>query len=527
MAIAPAPQSRTAPSRTAPSRTAPHRPAGRAWGRDAGIDLVRAICVLVIVVLHSLQVGVTLAPAGPVLEYATVGAAWYPPLTWLLQVMPIFFVIGGFAGMHGYRRMRERGGTATGFVVGRVHRLLVPAVVTIAVAGVALAVLTSAGVPADLVALTGIRYGQPLWFLGVFLAVQAVLPALLTAHQRAPLATLAGLVTGAVLIDALRLATAIEAIGYTNLAFVWLALQQAGFFLADGRIDALRPRTRALGGLVAAALAAGTIAAGIFSPDLVANMNPPTTVLLLVGAAQIAVLSLLRGPITALSRRPRVAALTAFVTQRAMTIYLWNLTVLLAMAAVTAFVAAAAELSLPEPSSAGWWLTRPVWIALAIVLTAGVARLLGGIERLPLPQAPTTSASRAAQAVLIGLTGVLVLLVAGTTALTATTAIVLIVLALSRLRRTDEAETEPPRPARREMAPWGRSQHTARSTTGSVHVASPAHREPRLRRRRRGEGRRGIPASPRRTDPRRGGLRVFRRHADGRSADLVRPGAVP
>ncbi|MFC7456718.1 hypothetical protein ACFQS2_05950 [Brachybacterium sp. GCM10030267] len=128
------------------------------------------------------------------------------------------------------------------------------------------------------------------------------------------------------------------------------------------------------------------------------------------------------------------------------------------------------------------------------------------------------------------------ILVLGESALTPSAAVWLLlfaavsaagVLGLSRLRRTDEAETERPRPALREMAPWGRSQHTARSTTGSVHVASPAHREPRLRRRRRGEGRRGVPASPRRTDPRRGGLRVFRRHADGRSADLVRPGAVP
>ncbi|MGO3504433.1 MAG: acyltransferase family protein, partial [Brachybacterium tyrofermentans] len=111
-------------------RTAPTSPTA-ATGRDPVIDLVRALCVVAIVLLHGLQMGVTVGPHGPVLEYATVGASWYPPVTWLLQVLPVFFVIGGFSGMLAFRRLRDRGGTATDFVVGRVHRLLLPAVVTI------------------------------------------------------------------------------------------------------------------------------------------------------------------------------------------------------------------------------------------------------------------------------------------------------------------------------------------------------------------------------------------------------------
>lgn len=413
-------------------RTAPTSPTA-ATGRDPVIDLVRALCVVAIVLLHGLQMGVTVGPHGPVLEYATVGASWYPPVTWLLQVLPVFFVIGGFSGMLAFRRLRDRGGTATDFVVGRVHRLLLPAVVTISVVGVVLAVLQVRGVPPELLLEAGVRYGQPLWFLGVFLGSQAVLPTLLRAHERAPLGTLAVLGAGALGVDALRSLTGLDAVGYANLAFAWLALQQLGFFLAEGRLDALRPVTRVRIGAGAVALLAGAFALGIFSPDLIAQMNPPTSALLLVGVAQTAAFTLLRPTLAALIARPRLSAVTAFVTARTMTIYLWNLPVLLTMAGVSAYLAEHGGLLLPDPSGLLWWTLRPSWLVLSLVLTAAVAWALGGMERRRLHH-PTTSSSRAQQAVLLALAGVLVPLLAGTTVLTALLAAGLFLTALSRVQ---------------------------------------------------------------------------------------------
>src|SRR5699024_3011744 len=112
------------------------------------------------------------------------------PVTWVLQVLPIFFVIGGFAGSRAYLRLREKGGTAADSVNGRLHRLLLPTVFPIAAVGAALGLLSILGVPEELLRSIGIRYGEPFWFLGVFLAVQALLPALLVAHERAPRRTL-------------------------------------------------------------------------------------------------------------------------------------------------------------------------------------------------------------------------------------------------------------------------------------------------------------------------------------------------
>ncbi|WP_244631902.1 MULTISPECIES: acyltransferase family protein [unclassified Microbacterium] len=249
---------------------APHTVASapsRHASRDTGIDFVRALCVVGVVVLHSIMVGVTVSDGGPVFDNASDGTGWIAPLSWLLQVMPLFFVIGGFSGLLAHRRMRERGGTAVGFVAGRVHRLLRPAVFTIAVVGVGLALLTISGVPADLIATAGFRYGQPLWFLGVFLLCQVLLPLLASAHEHAPFRTIGALAAASVAVDMLRAATGLDGLGFLNLAFVWMALQQLGFFLADGRIDALSRRVRAVAGIGALSLLLLlTFVTGLYSP---------------------------------------------------------------------------------------------------------------------------------------------------------------------------------------------------------------------------------------------------------------------
>ena len=397
--------------------------------RDTGIDFVRALCVLGVVLLHAIMVGVTVADARPVFENASDGTGWIAPLSWLLQVMPLFFVIGGFSGLLAYRRMRERGGTAVGFVAGRLHRLLRPAVFTIAIVGVALAVLTVAGVPADLIVTAGFRYGQPLWFLGVFLLCQALLPLLAAAHERAPYRTIGALAVAAIAVDVLRAATGIEGLGFLNLTFVWMTLQQLGFFLADGRIDALSRRSRGIAGVGALLLLAATFVAGVYSPDLIANINPPTAALLLVGIAHTSLLSLHRERLERFSRRASIAAFTRFVTVRTMTIYLWHMPVLLVLAGATAVYALTTGTALPALDSADWWAARPLWLATALALTTLVAVAFTKFESQPAPQA-TTSAGRLAVGAVSGLVGIVLLLALGTSVATAMIAVALLLGAL-------------------------------------------------------------------------------------------------
>lgn len=402
--------------------------------RDTGIDLIRALCVLGVVLLHAMMVGVTVIDSGPLFENASEGSWWITPLSWILQVMPLFFVIGGFSGYLAYRRLQRRGGTATEFVAGRLHRLLRPAVLTIAVVGFALAALTVVGVPADLIATAGFRYGQPLWFLGVFVLCQALLPLLAAAHERAPYLTIGGLATASVVVDSLRAASGFDGLGFLNLAFVWLALQQLGFFLADGRIDALSRRVRIVAVSGAAAFLAVTFVTGVYSPDLIANINPPTAALLLVGVVHTGVISLHRDRIEGFSRRPRAAAFTGFVTRRAMTIYLWHMPILLAMAGLSATFALITGGVLPIPGSVDWWAGRPLWLVTALMLTAIVAVAFTRFETQPAPEA-THSGRALTLGAFLGLIGIVTLLVLGTSVATAMIAVALLAAALRLARR--------------------------------------------------------------------------------------------
>lgn len=397
--------------------------------RDTGIDLVRAFCVLGVVVLHALMVGVTATDGVPLFVNASEGAGWITPLSWILQVMPLFFVIGGFAGYTSYLRARHRGGTPAAFVAGRIHRLLLPAVCAVGVVGVVLFALLMYGVADELVGIAGYRFGQPLWFLGVFLLCQVLLPALAAAHERAPWRSIGLLVAGAVAVDAVRVASGADAVGILNLAFVWLALQQLGFFLADGRIGSLTRRTRASLGVAAVAGLLLSFAAGIHSPDLIANINPPTTALLFVGVAHTMLMSLMRDRLNDWSLRPLGTRVRGFVTPRAMTIYLWHMPVLLTMAGASAIFAILTGIALPEPSNPVWWLTRPLWLIAAFALTAGIAVAFARIEARPAPR-HTESTARLVISAVMGIAAVVGLLVLGATPVTATITALMMVAAL-------------------------------------------------------------------------------------------------
>lgn len=405
--------------------------------RDTGIDFVRALCVIGVVTLHALMVGVTVTSTAPQFVNASEGSWWIIPLSWVFQVMPLFFMIGGFAGYTSYLRGRQRGHTPAEFVAARIHRLLLPAVVTIAVVGTALTLLLANGLAPELVTIAGYRFSQPLWFLGVFLLCQTLLPALVTAHQRAPWLTIGVLVTAAASVDALRISSGIEGIGFLNLAFVWLALQQLGFFLADGRISSLARRTQMGLGLAAVAALVLSIVLGVHSPDLIANINPPTTALLLVGVAHTMLISLLRERLIVWSRLRIPRTVSEFVTPRAMTIYLWHMSVLLALAGASAVFAIVTGIALPDPSSLGWWVTRPAWLFAVMVLVTGIAMLLSRVEARRSPVA-TRSNGRLVVSTLLGGVAIVIILVSGATPLTAAIAVLLIIIAL-RLARGPKA----------------------------------------------------------------------------------------
>jgi fucose 4-O-acetylase-like acetyltransferase len=397
--------------------------------RDGGIDAVRAVLLMVVVALHSLMVGVGVGAGGVEMTNAFENQAWFAPVSWLVQVMPLFFVVGGFASITQWRSLRTKGVSPAQYVRSRIERLVRPAVALVAVVGAALAAMTVLGVPAEVVATASFRIGQPLWFLGVYILCSALVPMMTRAHEEARWCTPLLLAAAVVLVDLTRLASGVAAVGFLNLLFVWLLVQQLGFWLADGAVDALSRRGRA-GTLVAALAVLLVLTTGPYPADMFVNLNPPTVCLVLLGVAQLMAFSLLRPRFAALAAEPRSGAIIGALGRCGMTVYLWHLPVLIGLSALLIGAHTAFGGLLPAPLGGDWWASRPLWLlcvaAAAVPVVALFTRFERGGRRAPGP-------ARVRPVILdtlLGAGGVSVALVGGFTAAPAAISLALLGCAL-------------------------------------------------------------------------------------------------
>lgn len=357
----------------------------RKGARDGAVDLARAVCLVWVVALHSLMVGVAVVGGAPALGNAMEGWGGFAALTWLGQIMPLFFLLGGFASWTQLERARlsaDHGAPPSAWAqLGiRLARLLRPALAAAIASALSLAALAALGVTDRVLGEAGFRMAQPLWFLGVYAFCTALAPALFAAHRRAPALTVGALVAAAVSVDVVRSLSGIEAMGLANMAFVWLALQQGGFLLADGTLARMgRARLWWLAVGAAAALAL-SIAAGIYPADLLLAMTPPSCALLLLGAAHLFLFQLARDGLSRLASGARLSLVTAALNAHSMTIYSWHMpaVVLLAGASLLLFGEA-----LPAPLSPEWWVSRPLWFLAVAAAVTPLVRWAGRWERRP------------------------------------------------------------------------------------------------------------------------------------------------
>ncbi|GAA4877332.1 acyltransferase [Saccharopolyspora cebuensis] len=393
-----------------PSPSAP----ARAESRDPVLDLVRAACLVVVVVLHAMMAGIEVVDGRIRIGNAFAGQEWFAVVTWFVQVMPVFFVVGGFAGLTQWRGMRARGATAGEYARARLHRLARPAAVAFAAIAVGLLTAAALGTPPDVLAEVGFRLAQPMWFIAVYLGVSALVPVLARAHGAAPRRTLLALVAAALGVDALALGTGIPAVGFLNLAFVWMALQQLGFWYADGWFRS-RSRGELLGGAAGAlALLLVVTVLGPYPADMLANLNPPTSCLVLLGLVQVCGLALVEPRLAARMRHPDLRRLVDGIGGRSLTVYLWHMPALVLFAVVLLAV----DARWPEPLGWPWWTSRGWWLAGVVVLLVPIARRLGRLERRPVPGGPVP-APVVAFGVVLATAGSVAVLVVGFTPLTA------------------------------------------------------------------------------------------------------------
>lgn len=343
-------------------------------GRDLAVDAARVGCVITVVFSHILMVTVTADPhtGAPTSVLVPEQQSWYWWVTWIFQVMPLFFVVGGAATAGAWRRRRARGMAAGEYVRERTLRLVQPAAVlwTVLALGTGSALL--AGVPGDLVTFALSGMGMPLWFLGGYLICQALAPKFLELHENLGWLWCWFLFSCAVAVDLLRIATGQQWWGLLNMVVVWPLVQQFGFFRADGWFARRRALTLVALAISCFGLLALCVASGAYPPDMLTNLNPPTVCMILLGFAQACLLQVFTPALDRLMGRRPARAVAYTVGTRAMTIYLWHVPVIIAVMAAW-FFAGGPD---PTPGSGVWWLLRIPLAALcwtAVLLVSAVA----------------------------------------------------------------------------------------------------------------------------------------------------------
>lgn len=338
--------------------------------RDPGVDALRALAILGVMLGHWL-VTALVADSGTVRVVSPLHQLPYlTPVSWLLQTLAVFFLVGGQMAATSHAAARARGGTYRRWLGARTARLFRPVVAMLAVWSVVAGALLVAGAGLDTVCTLGKLALSPLWFLLVFAALTAATPLVARLHPLWPLAVVLH-------IDLIRFGLGGPAwLGWTNVAAGWLVPYCLGAAWARG---GLRGRATAwvllLGGAATTAglvLWAGYPAAMVGVPGAgISNLNPPTLAAVTFGLAQCGAALLLLGPLRRLLQRPAVRAAVALLNLSAMTLFLWHQTAMMAVTAVGLLTGGFLPGLHTLPDGAGWVLARLVWLpvfALALMV---------------------------------------------------------------------------------------------------------------------------------------------------------------
>jgi peptidoglycan/LPS O-acetylase OafA/YrhL len=366
--------------------------------RNRYVDFLRAVSILMVVTGHWLIVAPYYQDGALTIDDVLEMQPETQWLTWLFQVMPIFFIVGGYSNAVSLESARRRGIDYAGWLITRLHRLVSPLLLLLlAWAGLA-TIFYFAGVTGDRLQFISRTALIPIWFLAIYIMVVVLAPATYAAWRRWGFGSLAAFAAAGALVDVAFFRVGLEWLGFSNYFWVWLAVHQLGYAWRDGRMGS-PARLLLYAGLGFAALWLLIFEgpypfAMVGSPDEdLSNTLPPKITLLALGVFQFGVLLSIEKPMGRLLSGLRTWAATVLINSMIMTLYLWHLTVMVIVVAI-GYQLGGFGLGI-EPGTSAWWLTRPVWILVLYACLLPVTLLFSPLERRSLPaDAPVPGAPR-------------------------------------------------------------------------------------------------------------------------------------
>lgn len=352
--------------------------------RNHVIDVARAASVLVVVVFHTLLYRISLEERHVALVPWAAPSVLYP-LTWVLMIMPLFFVAGGFGNALTIDRARRDSLSLGHYLAARGRRLIGPLSVFVTFCA---AVSTAAAWLGWLEQASELSRAlmQLLWFITVYLVIVALAPGLVRLHDRFGATPMMLLAVIAFAVDAWSLQTGRPELRNLNMIVVWPLVHQLGIAYQRGWWRT-GPAWHACGAIV---LGVAGILVMVFwlgyPPSAVgfadipfANVQPPTLAMASLALSQCGFLALIerRGWLHTIS--PRLERLVGVLNAVMVSVYLWHIPCI-ALAGVGLLL-----LAVVMPA-AGPILVSPLLLAVCalLVVTAAIP-LLGRLELRMIP----------------------------------------------------------------------------------------------------------------------------------------------
>ncbi|HEX9835147.1 MAG TPA: acyltransferase [Mycobacterium sp.] len=379
--------------------------------RDRAVDVARLAALVVVMFGHCALLLATLDDGlriGNLLgEMPSIA-----PITWIVQVMPLFFLAGGAAGAYGW----HQGSSWGTWLFKRAQRLCRPVFWYLAAWSIGILV-TYQLLGADSAASIGRECVALLWFLGVYLVVLAFVPVLTRMSTGRTVAVAVGsLIAAAAGFDAIRFAVGEPMAGIANFVIVWLIPMVIGVAYARHLIAARAALVVAVSAfaaqLVLAAVGPYDVSLVVTGTERISNVSPPTLLLALHCTWMSCLFVAAAGAIRRWAERPRVWYVVAMGNGGAMTLYLWHIPAI----AVATFALHAIGLDAYDVDAPDFWAMLALRAVVFAVVMLCLFMLLSPLEHRRLPwwdaSVAAIGARSTAAGVLIVLAGVALVLLA-------------------------------------------------------------------------------------------------------------------
>ncbi len=407
--------------------------------RNRAVDFYRVLAMLAVAFGHWLAL-VAVENAEGELEGGN-ALGFIPELgwaTWLFQVMPLFFVVGGFSSAMSLDSHFKQDGRPQDWIAARLRRMMPPAVALAGTWLVLLAIGTAAGQFA-VITVAVHAAAIPLWFLANYTIDTALAPFVWPRFRERP-GVVFGTIAGAfVFFEMLRIMN-VPVLPQVNWVLGWLTFQVMGMAWRDGLVPTGRRLVAVAAGFWVATLAL-VLSGGPWAISMVnapgmenSPTNPPTLALMTFGTAySLTAIAAAPKISQALAKRPKAWAAVVGANAVAMSVYLWHMT---AAVVVTAAMYFTTGLPTHAVGSIDWWLFKIPTIIGSLVVLGPIVAIVSRVERNALlaPRRPWNGGVASIVVVAALTSTALKLWTSGNPALIAPSLLVLVVLGATSLR---------------------------------------------------------------------------------------------